>query len=568
MATLGGRIRVGAASAFLALPVGLAGCGNERLTAILSVSVDQAGAPSVPGEPEPSACTPTWRAPLPPLGWNGWNTFRCRAELDQQKFQDNVDAFATRGLKGAGYQYANLDDCWQAPRTSEGELVANSRFPDGIAALGRYVHERGLKFGIDAHNVDCPRPELVTPGSASHETADAQAFAGWGVDYVKYTHCGGDARTNAATFAAMRDAIAQSGRSMRFAITALPFEYWQLGAGDQWRTHADIEPSWAGLLDIIDVHASLAAHTGQVGFNDADMLWVGNPALSESESRAHFSLWAIFASPLLAGNDLSSMSEATADILTNAEIIALNQDALTLQAVEIERQGDVGVYAKPLSSCGARGVVLLNRGEQAAEASVTWQALGLEPGVATVRDLWTAKDLEPARDELTVTVPPHDVRALRIVGTEPALPRGDVYLSDLTWSYAANGWGPVERDQELGDLAANDGQPLSLDGTRYDKGLGTNSPSLIRYRLGKRCSTFSAQIGLDDLAGESGSVVFQVWADGQKIFDSGAVYRPMSSRPIELDVSGREEIRLFVGQVEAFGQDHGDWANARLSCAD
>jgi alpha-galactosidase len=255
-------------------------------------------------------------------------------------------------------------------------------------------------------------------------------------------------------------------------------------------------------------------------------------------------------------------------MLTNREVIALDQDGLGLQGVLLDQQGDVGVYAKPLGACGARGVVLLNRGDQAADASVTWAALGLAPGVASVRDLWAAQDLDSATGTVTLTVPAHDVRALRITGTEPALPTGTVYLSDLPATYAANGFGPVERDQELGDKAAGDGQALMLGGIRYAKGLGTNSPALVRYRLGKACQTFSADIGIDDLTGGSGSAVFQVWADGEKLFDSGVMLGTTPPRHIDIDVSARNEIRLFVGQVEDYGMDHADWADARLVCTE
>jgi alpha-galactosidase len=386
----------------------------------------------------------------------------------------------------------------------------------------------------------------------------------WSVDYVKYASCGGNQMQ--ASSQAMRDALGRTARPTLLSIVDSPFKEWQAAIGDSWRTHGDIEPSWDALLNIIDTQSALAAYSGQNGFNDADMLWVGNPALSEAESRAHFTMWSIFASPLLAGNDLSQMSDATAAILSNTDIIALDQDALSLQGVLLDQQGDVGIYGKPLSTCGARAVVLLNRGTQGANASVTWQSLGLAAGLANVRDLWAGVALAPARDTLSLTVPPHDVRALRIDGQEPPLPHGQPYLSDLPWTYAANGWGPVELDQEVGDKASGDGQALSLGGTHYAKGLGTNSPSLVRYQLGKVCHTLSAEIGIDDVTGDSGSVVFQVWADREKIFDSGIMDGKTPPRRLELDVSGRGEVRLFVGMVEDIGLDHADWADARLSC--
>ena len=565
MAIAGWTGQVRCCAGFLAISLGIGGCGDRHLTAI-SEAAGQGGSVTV-GEPEPGACAPSGTTPRPPLGWNGWNEFRCRAELDQTKFQANVDALVARGLRDVGYEYANLDDCWQSPRAADGTVVANGRFPDGIAALADYVHARGLRLGLDAHNVDCKRPELTTPGSAGHEAEDAASFAAWGVDYVKYGRCTGAAPDDPSTFAAMRAALQRTQRPMLFSIVAAPFQDWQADLAQQWRTHGDIEPGWDAILDIVDTNAALASYTGRGGFNDADMLWVGNSGLTEAESRAHFSIWAIMSSPLLAGNDLSKMSDATAAILGNAEVIALDQDALGLQGDWLEQQGDVGVYAKPLSDCGARGVVLLNRGERAAEGSVTWQALGLASGAASVRDLWAAQDLPPAVDSVTLSVPPHDVRALRIAGREPPLPRGTVYLSDLPWTYAANGWGPVERDQELGDKAAGDGQTLTLGGNKYSKGLGTNSPSLVRYRLGKACQTFSTDIGIDDLTGDNGSALFQVWADGEKLFDSGVIRGNTPPRHIDLDVTGHSELRLFVGMVDDYGQDHADWADAQLTCA-
>jgi alpha-galactosidase len=261
------------------------------------------------------------------------------------------------------------------------------------------------------------------------------------------------------------------------------------------------------------------------------------------------------------------MSEATRSILSQRDVIALNQDALRLQGALLATQGDVMVFAKPLAQCGARGVVLLNRGEQAAEGSVAWSDLGLVAGPALVRDLWTGEE-STQTDRVKVSVGPHEAVALRLVGAEAPLPRGDVYLSDLSWTYATNGWGPVERDLEVGDKAAGDGAPLSMGGHRYAKGLGTNSPSLVRFRLGKHCRELNADIGIDDSSAGAGSAVFQVWADGDKLFDSGVLEGGQAPVPIRVDVTGRSELRLWVGEVDDFGLDHADWADARLRCDD
>lgn len=572
MASAGGSRQVRSVRWLLSGLLGIFGCGDRHLTAILPPGSDAGPSAGAGGQApqSPDACGASegqGAGPLPPMGWNGWNAFGCGPELDQAKFLANADALVARGLADVGYQYMNLDDCWQSGRGSDGFVIPNAtRFPDGIGALGDYVHERGLKLGIDSCSSGCQRAELRTPGSLGYEAQDAQRYAEWGVDFVKYTGSGASAAGERADFEAMRDALTETGRPMLFSIVNAPFKYWHSEVGQMWRTHPDIQPSFANVLEVVDVTSKLAAYAGQGGYNDADMLWIGNPGLSEPESRAVFALWSILASPLLAGNDLTAMSAFTQATLTNREVIALNQDELRLQGALLGTQGDVSVYAKPLAECGARGVVLLNRGNAAAEASVAWQELGLLPGEASVRELWAGVDWPVARDAVSVTVGPHDAVALRIVGSEPPLPRGTVYLSDLPWSYAVNGWGPIERDQELGGDAQGDGGALTLGGITYEKGLGTNSPALVRYRLGQVCRELQAMIGIDDSTGDSGSAVFQVWADGEKLFDSGVITGATEPRPISVDVSGRNEMRLFVGEVDDFGLDHGNWADALLVC--
>ncbi len=564
MATAGGTPWVRSGGWLLGLLVGIFGCGDRHLTAIKPSQEPQMEGPAPAADCGPDVAAAGFR---PPMGWNGWNTFGCGPELDQAKFRANADAMVERGLAAAGYQYMNLDDCWQSGRGADGIVIPNSaRFPDGIGALGDYVHAKGLKLGIDTCSAGCQRPELVTPGSLSYEAQDAQSYASWGVDFVKYTSSGSSDDGEREVFTAMRDALNQTGRPMLLSIVDAPFKYWHSEVGQMWRTHSDVQPTWDGILSIVDDTNKVAAYAGLRGYNDSDMLWVGNPGLSEAESRAHFTMWAILASPLLAGNDLSEMSEVTQAILTNREIIALDQDALGLQGVLLDSQAQVQVYAKPLAGCGERAVVLLNRGSEPAQVELSLAQLGLESSAAGLRDLWTGSDLEALSDSRQLTVPGHDVVALRVTGTEPDLPRGEVFLSDLRWSYAANGWGPVERDQELGGIEEADGAQLTLGGISYAKGLGTNSPSLVRYRLGKACQELTAEIGIDDLTGDSGSVVFQVWADGAKLFDSGVMYGSTPPRQISVDVSGRSELRLLVAEVEDFGLDHGNWADARLRC--
>src|SRR6187402_1539874 len=255
--------------------LGAFGCGDRYLTAILPAGRDETPADECSGGEGQGA------GPLPPMGWNGWNTFACRPELDQAKFIANADALVERGLRAVGYEYMNLDDCWQAGgRDADGTVLTNTmRFPDGIAALGDYVHQRGMKLGINSSVGGCIRPELVTPGSQGYEAQDAAAYMSFGVDYVKYNGCGGDPAGMQASFETMRDALRQSGRPMLFSISNAPFKPWHPEVGHLWRTHGDIEPTWQGILSTIDATTGLAAYAGQGGYNDSDMLWIGNAGL-------------------------------------------------------------------------------------------------------------------------------------------------------------------------------------------------------------------------------------------------------------------------------------------------
>jgi alpha-galactosidase len=298
------------------------------------------------------------------------------------------------------------------------------------------------------------------------------------------------------------------------------------------------------------------------------MLEIGNGELTPNEMRAHFSVWSILSAPLIAGNDLSVMTDEVRDILTNSRVIALNQDPLGLQAALVRREGDVEILAKPLAECGARAVVIFNRGAASADISVAWPEIWLEPEQATVHDLWRDEPLASEQDGFSVTVPGRDAVALRVSGIEPPLPRGPrVYLSDLGWTYATNGFGPVELDQTNGESEANDGQPIRLRGGGYPKGLGVHAPSLLRFRLGQACTRFLADVGIDDDVDGQGSVEFEVWADGELLFPSGLLTGTSPVRPVNVDVTGKSELRLFVGiGGDAYGFDHAVWAGARLEC--
>ncbi len=558
-----------------------AGCGREDIELYPGASVTPRVGPNTPSSdgpggpmigspdepPEPEQCgavaPPGLRSALPPMGWNGWNSFACSPELDDPRVRGIADALTASGMQAAGYHYVDLDDCWELARSASGDIIVDpARLPSGMEALSLALHSQGFKLGVFRRGADCAQ----TP--PERYTADAATYASWGIDLLKQVTCKAQTPDTQLDFEQMSAALESSGRSVVLSITAPPFAEWMPNVGQTFRSSPAISPTWASLLEVLDATTPLAAYARPGAFNDPDMLEVGNGELTESEARAHFSLWSILSAPLLAGNDVSAMSEATRQILTNQEVIALDQDPLGLQGALVRREGDLDVYAKPLASCGARGVVLFNRGSSSLDTTLSWPEIWLEPGSASVRDLWSHIDLGAATDEVTLTVPPHDVLALQVVGPEPAGPRGEVWLGDAPFTYVTNGYGPVERNTSNGELAAGDGHPMSMRGRVYQRGLGVHPPSLMRFRLGGACSRFTAEVGVDDEEAGLGSVVFQVWSDGEKLFDSGLVTGSTPPRQVDVSLENRMDLRLLVAMTaDGDGNDHADWAEARLTCA-
>jgi alpha-galactosidase len=498
------------------------------------------------------------------MGWNGYNAFGCAAELDEAKLKANAQALIDSDLRTAGYRYINLDKCWQqAERDAAGHRQFEpTRLPSGIESLSDWIQERGLSLGLRVTNADCESE----PGTQDHEAEDVESFESWQVDYVKYVACGPLTQTSAERFA---KALSGASRPIVLSLTAAPFAEWMSRTAQLWRIGNDAQATWDSVTEAIDIATGLAAFARPGAFNDPDMLEIGN-GLTVAEGRVQFSVWSILSAPLLAGNDLSTMDAATRDILTNTELIALDQDPLGLQGALVRSEQGIDVLAKPLEGCGARAAVLWNRSETAAAITLHWSDLWLAPGSATVKDLWQHAELPSDRDGITLEVPAHDAVALRVVGVEPALPRGEAFLSDLPWTYAVSGFGPIELDSSNGESAADDGGTLSLHGSTYPKGLGVHGPSLIRYRLGQTCSRFRADIGIDDETNGQGSAQFEVWADGTKLFDSGVLSGSSAPRQLDVDISGRHELRLFVGigDDNHYAHDHADWANARVECDD
>ncbi len=360
-------------------------------------------------------------ARTPPMGWNSWNTFACN--VSETLLKETADAMIASGMKKAGYQFVVMDDCWQVARDASGTIVADpARFPSGIRAVADYVHARGLKFGLysDAGSKTCQG----RPGSSGYEVEDARTYASWGVDYLKYDWCNTEGVNPRIAYRTMRDALEASGRAVVFSLCeggkSQPWT-WARGVGHLWRTTKDIEDcydcvnEWGGLgwTRIIDLQVGLARYAGPGGWNDPDMLEVGNTGLSVAESRAHFSFWCLLAAPLMAGNDIRRMPPVIRDILTNTDAIAVDQDALGEQGRRLRQEGDREVWAKRLSDGGV-AVILFNRSTAPAPISVAWTEVGLPPVARLkVRNLWT-KEETLTTGGYVATVPGHEVVMFRV----------------------------------------------------------------------------------------------------------------------------------------------------------
>jgi alpha-galactosidase len=361
-------------------------------------------------------------ASTPPMGWNSWNKFGC--DVSEKLIRETADAMAANGMKDAGYQYVVIDDCWQVKRDATGRIVPDpERFSSGMKALADYVHGKGLKFGLysDAGTGTCQK----RPGGKDHEEQDARTYAEWGVDYLKYDWCNAEGQDTRDSYAKMARALRASGRPIVFSICewgkTKPW-LWAQGIGELWRTTGDIQDCWdcgtswggMGVVHIIDQNADLHPYAGPGHWNDPDMLEVGNGGLRPSESRAHFGFWALFAAPLMAGNDLRSVSREMLEVLTNKEVIAVDQDPLGMQGRKVRDDGVKEVWMKPLTG-GARAVILFNRGSEAGDIAVAWDEIGLAPASkALVRDLWKKADAGTRTGRLEAKVEPHDVVMVRI----------------------------------------------------------------------------------------------------------------------------------------------------------
>ena len=364
-------------------------------------------------------------AATPPMGWNSWNHFA--EKVNNADVRAAADALVSSGMRDAGYIYVNIDDTWQGERDASGVIHANSKFPD-MKALSDYVHSRGLKIGI--YSSPGPKTCAGYAGSYGHEEQDAKTYAEWGMDYLKYDLCsfgelmkkesGGDPQKafamQKAAYEKMHKALVATGRPIVYSLCQYGWNnVWEWGTevgGNLWRTTGDINDTYSRMVEIGFSQAGLAKYAGPGHWNDPDMLEVGNGGMTEDQYRTHMTLWVILAAPLLAGNDLSKMSPPTLAMLTNKEVIAVDQDPLGKQGDRVSAVGPTEIWSKPLSN-GAQAVALFNRSETEKSISFRPRDIGFAKSFK-LRDLWQGREVTATGDTYTATVPAYGAVLLKV----------------------------------------------------------------------------------------------------------------------------------------------------------
>ena len=516
----------------------------------------------------------------PPMGWNSWNTFQ--ADINDTKIIEIADVMVSSGMRDAGYKYLVIDDGWMAKeRNSSGNLYADpKKFPGGMRAIGDYIHSKGLKFGL----YEC-RGYLTCqklPGSYKHEEEDMKSFASWGVDYVKLDACYAErnVRSSNTDLAIYNRSIEKTGRPMILSISDFGNGSWAWGAKDfahLWRTSYDISADIESVYSCANTSAGdgvihpafngLWQFAGPGHWNDPDMLEVGNLS-NILEDKLHFSLWCMLAAPLMAGNDLRLMQDSVRQILTAAEVIAVDQDPRGLQGYKVYDNGKQQIYNKPLSD-GTTAILLLNKDKLNSDVRVFWEQIGLS-GAQKVRDLWKQKDLGDFNQSFLAKNLPQNGHMLIKVGTPGGKPvpgpspvppgkysitrGGTTWLSDLYYIMKHG-------DAPLKDKSCN-GTVISLKGTKYRKGLGCMSGSYIMYKLNGKANRFKAVAGIDDSYKGNEKARFRVfngdYFGGQVLYDSRKIGSDMAVK-IDINVTGVDCILLIIDgeRVPA------DWADVK-----
>jgi alpha-galactosidase len=368
-------------------------------------------------------------AKTPPMGWNSWNYFGY--DINESLIRKTIDAMVSSGMKDAGYEYICIDDGWQKNHSDRSGTLEydDEKFPNGIKVLADYAHANGLKLGI--YSGPYPTTCGGYEGSIGHEVEDANMFASWGIDHLKYDGCCGSSSNYQRRYQAMSEALVATGREIMYHICHCGknnVEKWARSCGGHhWRLNGDIADRWNMILTELDEGVRLTEYAGLGGWNDFDMLVVGidgetqnldfadgdNPGCTPLEYRAHFSLWCILNSPLFAGNDLRDMDCYTIETLTNTEVIALNQDSLGIQASKVKDDGNAEIYAKPMQD-GSWAIALFNRSSSSQNMSVNWKNdLGVDWSRVSVRNLWEHADKGTFDDSYSVSVPSHGVVLIR-----------------------------------------------------------------------------------------------------------------------------------------------------------
>ena len=340
------------------------------------------------------------------MGWNSWYNFTCH--FNQSMIEQTVDVIVQKGLDKLGYTYVCLDDCWAKSRDANNVIQPDTEaFPD-FQGMIDYVHSKGLKFGLysDAGTKTC----AGRPGSLGYEEIDADTYAKWKVDFLKYDNCNNNKIPSQKRYTAMRDALNKTGRPIFFSMCSWGSEdvaKWAATVGNSWRTTGDIGYTWSNMINRADLNNMVEQYSGHGGWNDPDMLQAGNHGMTHVEHQTQYSLWSLMKSPLLIGTDLRNVDEDSLRILTNPEVIAVNQDERGIQGTKRKTDGTTEVWAGPLED-GAFAVVLLNRGKAASNVTASWSDFGLDPSKeADVRDLWMMKDLGTMKGSVTAMVPSH-----------------------------------------------------------------------------------------------------------------------------------------------------------------
>jgi len=375
-------------------------------------------------------------APTPPMGFNTWNTFQTKINEDMLK--EMVDVFVSSGMRESGYQYFVLDDGWMAmERDQNGSLIADPvKFPHGMKAFADYVHAKGLKFGI--YNCAGSKTCAGYPGTRGHEYEDARLYASWGVDFLKYDWCNTDSLNTPEAYKTMSAALRATGRPIVFSICEWgdhnPW-LWAVGIGELYRTTGDIGLSFfsnkkygnweaQSVISILDKQIPIRKYNGPNHWNDPDMLEVGN-GMSYNEDKSHFSLWCMLAAPLAAGNDLRKMSPQTRDILTNKEMIAVDQDARGIAAFKMVMPDSLEMWVKPLKN-NELVICFLNRTGNSKKIDLDWKDLNISDAQSgleihfdnqyfSLRDLWLKKDAGKTDKKLVREIASHEVIVFKLV---------------------------------------------------------------------------------------------------------------------------------------------------------